>query len=80
VEVPFAFRTDSRVFVNKEPVGLAVLRERIRQLLQNRTDKSVILRMDGELTIQEQIRVTEQLQAGGAEQMGLATDPITGRR
>jgi hypothetical protein len=25
------------------------------------------------------VRVIEQLRAGGAEQMGLATDPITGR-
>ena len=80
VEVPFAFRKDFRVFLNKESIPIAVLGERIRQLMQNRTDKSVILRMDGELTIQEQIRVSEQLQAGGAEQMGLATDPVTGRR
>ena len=79
VDVPLAFRENSQVFLNKEPVRISVLRERIRQSLLNRSDKSVVLRMDGQLTIQDQIRVVEQLRAGGAEQMGLATDPITGR-
>jgi biopolymer transport protein TolR len=80
VDVPLTFRDDFRVFLNKEPVGLQALGERIRQLMLNRSDKSVILRMDGELTVQHQIRITEQLRAGGAEQMGVATDPITGRQ
>ena len=79
VDVPLAFRDDSRVFLNKEPVSLRVLGERIRQLLINRTDKSVYIRMDGQLTIQDQIRISDQLRAGGAEQMGLTTEPITGR-
>jgi len=35
--------------------------------------------MDGQLTVQDQVRIGEQLRAGGAEQMGLATDPITSR-
>ena len=79
VDVPLAFRDDSRVFLNKEPVSLRVLGERIRQLLINRTDKSVYIRMDGQLTIQDQIRISDQLRAGGAEQLGLTTEPITGR-
>jgi len=79
VDVPVSFRDELRVFLNKEPVGISILGERIRQLMVNRSDKSVILRMDGQLTIQHQVRVIEQLRAGGAEQMGLATDPITGR-
>jgi len=79
VDVPLAFRDDSRVFLNKEAVSLRVLGERIRQLLINRTDKSVYIRMDGQLTIQDQIRISDQLRAGGAEQMGLTTEPITGR-
>ena len=79
VEVPLEFRKNFVVFLNKEPVRISLLGERVRQMMLNRSDKSVILRMDGQLTIQDQVRVTEQLRAGGAEQMGLATDPISGR-
>src|SRR5687767_13602267 len=46
VGVPLAFRDDpdKRVYIGKEPVRLAFLAERIKQLLVNRSDKSVFLR------------------------------------
>jgi biopolymer transport protein ExbD len=79
IDVPLSFRDDQRVFINKEPVRISFVEERVRQLMVNRSDKSVFLRMDGRLTIQDQVRISEQLRAGGAEQMGLATEPPTGR-
>src|ERR671925_1983656 len=41
VDVPLSFRDDERVFIAKEAIRLPVLQERIRQLLVNRSDKSV---------------------------------------
>src|ERR687897_2701712 len=41
VDVPLSFKDDRRVFLGKEPVGVAVLAERLRQLLVNRSDKQV---------------------------------------
>jgi biopolymer transport protein TolR len=79
VSVPLSFRDDNRVFIEKEPVRLEILSERIRQLLVNRSDKSVFLRIDGQLTVQDQLRVGDQLTEGGAERMGVTTEPVTTR-
>src|SRR5918994_1135623 len=75
VDVPLSFRDDRRVFLGKESVGVAVLAERLRQLLVNRSDKQVFFRIDRSLTVQHQLDVVEQLNAAGVETMGLVTEP-----
>ena len=45
VDVPLSFQQDQRVFIKKESIRLSFLGERIRQMLQERTDKQVYLRM-----------------------------------
>ena len=67
------------MFIGKEAVRLSFLAERVRQLLVNRSDKSVFLRIDGQLTVQDQLRVGDQLTKGGAERMGVTTEPIPDR-
>jgi biopolymer transport protein TolR len=74
VDVPISFREDARVFIAKEPIGLPALQERIRQLVLTRTDKSVFLRIDGRLTVQDQMRVGDELRGAGIETMGVITD------
>jgi biopolymer transport protein ExbD len=75
VDVPLSYRTDRRVFLDKEPVRIDVLGERMRQLMLTRTDKQVFLRIDGELTVQSQIDVMDQLKAADVTNVGLVTDP-----
>ena len=75
VDVPLTFKDDRRVFLGKEPVGLAALAERLRQLLSTRTDKQVFFRIDRQLTVQHQIDVVDQLNAAGVQTMGLVTEP-----
>lgn len=75
VDVPASFRDDRRVYLGDEAVRLEVLAERLRQLLVTRTDKHVFLRMDGRLTVQHQLDVTDQLKAAGVTTVGLVTDP-----
>ena len=75
VDVPLSFRKDERVFIEKEPIRLQFLEERMRQLLLNRADKSVFLRIDGQLTVQDQIRIGDSLTRAGAERMGVITEP-----
>src|SRR5262245_7027190 len=79
VDVPLSFRDDERVFINKEPIRLAVLEERIRQALLNRADKAVFVRIDGRLTVQDQLKVGDKLTAGGAQRMGVVTEPVATR-
>jgi len=75
LDVPRSFRSDRRVFIGKEPVKLEVLAERVRQLLINRTDKQVFIRIDRELTVQHEIDVIGELRAAGVQQLGLPTEP-----
>jgi len=79
VDVPLSFRTDQRVYIEKEPIKLPLLRERLRQRLQNRTDKDVFLRIEGTLTVQDMMRVGDELRAGGARNMGVITEPVQQR-
>jgi biopolymer transport protein ExbD len=74
VDVPLTFRDDERVFIAKEPIRLPVLQERIRQLLVNRADKSVFLRIDGRLTVQDQMKIGDELKGAGVENMGVITE------
>jgi biopolymer transport protein TolR len=73
INVPAAFRKDRMVFMGDEPIRLAILRERIRQKVENQTDKQVYLRMDGGLQIQDQMDVIDQIRAAGIDKIGLVT-------
>ena len=73
INVPAAFRKDRMVYVADEPIRLAILRERIRQKVENQTDKEVYLRMDGGLQIQDQMDVIDQIRAAGVDKIGLVT-------
>ena len=75
VNVPFSFRDDQRVFIEKESIPLSALEERVRQLIVNRSDKNVFLRMDGRLTIQDQMTISDSLKGAGVPMMGVITDP-----
>jgi biopolymer transport protein ExbD len=80
VDVPLTFGDDQRVFLGKEAVRLQVLTERVRQLLVNRADKQVFLRIDGRLNVQHQMDVFDELKAGGVRDVGIVTDAPTGQR
>ena len=73
VDVPLSFQKDQRVFIKKESIRLAFLGERIRQMLQERTDKQVYLRMDNRLTIQDQMDVFDRLKEAGVQNVGIPT-------
>ncbi len=73
ISVPAAFRRDRTVYLADEPIRLAILRERVRQKVENQTDTQVFLRVDGGLQIQDQMDVIDQLYAAGVSKIGLVT-------
>ena len=75
VDVPLAFRENQQVFIDKEPIRLAFLEERVKQLLINRTDKNVFVRIDGGLTVQDMTRIGDSLKGAGVVNMGIVTEP-----
>jgi biopolymer transport protein TolR len=73
LNVPATFRKDRMVYLSDEPIRLPILRERLRQKVENQSDKQVFLRMDGGLQIQDQMDVMDQIHAAGIDKVGLVT-------
>ena len=80
VTVPLTFVRDRRVEIGNEKIRLDVLAERIRQRVQQREDKQVFLRSDGQVTMQHIMDVMDRLKDGGVEKVGLVSRPLTDRR
>jgi biopolymer transport protein ExbD len=73
LNVPATFRNNRMVYLADEPIRLPILRERLRQKVENQSDKQVFLRMDGGLQIQDQMDVMDQIHAAGIDKVGLVT-------
>ena len=73
VSVPLTYKQDSRVFIGEEPIRIDVLSERVRQMLVNRSDRQVYLRLDGQLAVQDQMDIFDRLKAGGIEKVGIVS-------
>jgi biopolymer transport protein TolR len=73
VSVPISYQKDKRVYVGEDAVPQAVLGERVRQLLVNRTDRQVFLRGDGGIRYDEFMSIVDILKRAGVENVGLVT-------
>ena len=74
LDVPRSYSDDRRVFIEKEPIRIDFLAERIRQIVLNRTDKTVYLRGDGAITYQELMDVIDRLKEAGIQNVGMITE------
>ena len=77
VTVPADFTRSRTVQVGKDEVRIDFLGERVRQALRARQDKSVFIRADGAVTVQEMTAVWDKLKEGGVEKVGMMTKPVT---
>ena len=73
VTIPITFGQDRRVQLNEEFIRIDVLGERMRQTLQGKSDKSVYLRADGAITVQQTMTVMDALKTAGVEKVGLVS-------
>lgn len=79
ISVPMSYRTDHRVWIDDEPIRAEVLAERMRQMMETRTDKDVFLRGDAGVTLQELYEVIDHLKAGGVQNVGVTAQPRAAR-
>lgn len=79
VTVPMSYRQDGRVQIDDEYVPFAVLSERVRQAVESREQKSVMLAGDGQITMNELMGVMDSLKEGGITEVSVQTQPATGR-
>jgi len=77
VTVPADFSRSRTVQVGKDDVRIDFLGERVHQALLARQDKSVFIRADGAVTVQEMTAVWDKLKEGGVEKVGMMTKPVT---
>ena len=56
------------------------MHEIVRQALLTRDDKSVFLRGDGGVTLQELMQVMDKLKEAGVEKVGIVSRPPDARR
>ena len=76
VTVPANYRQVRRVQLNQEEIPVDVLQERIRQRMEQASEKHVYLRGDGSVQYQDLVEVFSRLQAAGVTNVGLVTrDP-----
>ena len=73
VSVPLAYRESRIVYLGDEPIRVEILQERIRQKMENRSDKQVYLRGDGGVQLQELMDVFDRLKGAGVESVGIVT-------
>ena len=73
VDLPVSYRDDRQVFVDKEPIRVDFLAERMRQLMLNRTDKRIYLRGDGQINLQELYEVFDRLKEAGIQDVGIVS-------
>ena len=76
VTIPADFGTSNKVQINDAaPFSVGVLPERMRQALMERTDKSVFIRADQGVTMQQFMSVTDKLKEAGVERVAIGTRP-----
>ena len=77
VTVPADFGRTRIVQLDKDPVRIEVLQERLRQTMLSRDDKSVFIRADAAATVQDVTTVFDKLKEAGIEKVGwMTTTPI----
>jgi biopolymer transport protein TolR len=79
VTVPADFSRTRVVQVDKREVRVDIMHEIVRQELLTREDKSVYVRADGAVSVQDFITVTDKLREAGVDKIGLMSKPVERR-
>ena len=69
--MPLGYHQNHILYLGGDPVHADVLQERIRQKMENRSEKQVYLRGDGGVQYQDLVDVFDRLKAAGVAQVGL---------
>jgi biopolymer transport protein TolR len=70
-----AITADKRLWLNSIQVSEGDLRRRIEEILENKSDKIVIIKADEDVEYGAVMSAMDELRASGIEDMGLITDP-----
>jgi biopolymer transport protein TolR len=71
ITVPLAYRQNHLVQIGDEFIRAEILQERVRQKMETAADKSVYLRGDGGVQLQDLMEVFDLLKAAGVQNVGI---------
>jgi biopolymer transport protein TolR len=75
VTIPSNFGQTKIVQINNAEIRLEILQERMKQALMEQADKSVFVRADAGVTMQQFMSVTDKLKDAGVEKVAISTRP-----
>lgn len=67
---------DQRLYLDKDPVGLAQLDDRLKAAKRRNAEVSVFLRADRDVPYGTVIQVMDGVKKAGIEKLGMVTDPV----
>ena len=70
---------DQTVYLNDKPIAIAALDARLRELMKDRTDKTLYLKADQGLQYGFVVETMDRLRRAGVEKLGMVTEPTRGR-
>lgn len=70
---------DRLLFLNDRALPLAVLEPRLRDLLRDRTDKTIYIKGDRELAYGYVVETMDRVRRAGVERVGMVTEPLPKR-
>ena len=70
---------DRTVFLNDKPIAIAALDARLRDLMKDRSDKTLYLKADQGLQYGFVVETMDRLRRAGVEKLGMVTEPTRGR-
>ena len=71
ITIPDSFRQSKLLFIGKEQVRSQVFQERVRQMMETRSDKGIYLRGDAGVQYQDLMDVIDMLKAAGVQNIGM---------
>jgi len=67
---------DRLLFLNERALPLVTLDSRLRELLRERTDKTIFIKADKDLSYGYVIETMDRVRKAGVERVGMVTEPL----
>ncbi len=70
---------DRLLYLNDRPLPLANLEARLRDVLRDRTDRTLYIKADKELAYGQVVETMDRVRRAGVERVGMITEPLARR-
>ena len=73
-QIVLEYTADRRISINKQDVGLTALQSRLREIFEERRDKTMFIQGSGSLTYGEVIEIIDAAKGAGVDKVGIVTE------